>query len=62
MFTTGQTVFALLFVVVFVVIMVAMYRKDKTLHQKNYKGVKWVLLTFAGFVIFLFLIKFFLKN
>ena len=62
MFSVGQTIFALLFIVAFIITMVVMYRKDKTLHQKNYKGVKWVLLTFIGFVIFLFLIKYFLKN
>ena len=62
MFSTGQTIFALLFIIVFVVTMILMYKKDKTLHSKNYKGVKWVLLTFVGFVIFLFLIKYFLKN
>ena len=62
MFTTGQTIFAIFFVVAFIVVMVLMYKKDKTLHQKNYKGVKWVLFTFIGFVIFLFIIKYLLKN
>ena len=58
MFSTGQLVFAVLFIVVFIITMVLMYRKDKVLHKKNYKGVKWVFLTFVGFVIFLFIIKF----
>jgi hypothetical protein len=62
MFSTGQTIFALLFVVVFIIIIASIYRKDKTLHKKNYKGVKWVLLTFIGFIIFLFIIKYLLKN
>lgn len=62
MFTTGQTIFAILFIVAFVVVMVLMYKKDKTMHQKNYKGVRWVLFTFIGFVIFLFIIKYLLKN
>lgn len=62
MFTTGQTIFALLFIVFFVLIMAMMYKKDKALHQRNYKGVKWVLLTFIGFIVFLFLIKYLLKN
>jgi len=62
MFSIGQTIFAVLFVAIFITILVIMYRKDKTLHQKNYKGVKWVLITFIGFVIFLFAIKYLLKN
>ncbi len=62
MFSKGQAIFAILFIVAFIAIMVITYRKDKSLHEKNYKGVKWVLLTFIGFVIFLFIIKFLLKN
>ncbi len=62
MFSSGQLIFAILFVLVFVTVMVFTYSKDKKLHKKNYQGVKWVLLSFAFFVIFLFLIKYFLKN
>ena len=62
MFSSGQLIFAILFVMVFVTVMVFTYSKDKKLHKKNYQGVKWVLLSFAFFVIFLFLIKYFLKN
>lgn len=62
MFSTGQAIFAFLFVIVFILVMVFVYKKDKALHTKNYKGVKWVLISFIGFVIFLFLVKHFLKN
>ncbi len=62
MFSTGQLIFALLFVVVFAVIIVSTYRKDKKLHRKNYKGVKWVGIFFVIFIISLFVIKFFIKN
>ena len=62
MFSTGQAIFAALFVIAFVTIMVLVYRKDRTLHAKNYKGVKWVLISFVAFIIFLFLIKYLLKN
>ncbi len=55
MFSSGQLIFAILFVLVFVTVMVFTYSKDKKLHKKNYQGVKWVLLSFAFFVIFLFL-------
>ncbi|TXN35035.1 hypothetical protein FVB32_10585 [Flagellimonas hymeniacidonis] len=62
MFSSGQLIFAALFVVVFIVIIASMYRKDKSTHQKNYKGVKWILISFITFIIFLFLVKHFLKN
>ncbi len=62
MFSTGQLIFALLFVVVFAVIIVSTYRKDKKFHRKNYKGVKWVGIFFVIFIISLFVIKFFIKN
>ena len=62
MFSKGQAIFAILFLAAFIIAMIVTYKKDKILHQKNYKGVKWVLVTFIGFVIFLFLIKHFLKN
>ncbi|PRX54044.1 hypothetical protein CLV81_2440 [Flagellimonas meridianipacifica] len=62
MFSSGQLIFASLFVVVFVGVMILSYRKDKKLHKKNYKGVIWVLFSFMIFVVFLFLIKHFLKN
>ena len=62
MFTTGQIVFAILFIIAFAVIMVFSYRKDKRMHQKNYKGIKWVGISFVVFVIVLFLLKILLKN
>ena len=62
MFTNGQAIFAIFFVVTFTIVIILMYRKDKNLHKKNYRGSKWVLLGFITFVIFLFLIKYFLKN
>jgi len=62
MFSNGQLIFAGLFFVVFVVITIVSYQKDKKLHEKNYKGVKWVGLFFTLFIVILFLIKYFLKN
>lgn len=62
MFTTGQVIFAILFIIGFSIIMVLSYRKDRRLHQKNYKGVKWVGISFVVFVIVLFLLKVLLKN
>ncbi len=62
MFSTGQILFAGFFVIAFTVILILTYRKDKALHLKNYKGVKWVGLFFTLFIIFLFIIKYLLKN
>ncbi len=62
MFSRGQLTFGALFFVVFVIIIVFMYRKDKNLHLKNYKGVKWVLVGFLSFFALLLCIKFLLKS
>lgn len=62
MFSTGQLIFSALFFLVFIVVMILVYRKDKAWHKKNYKGVIWVLVSFVAFIIILFLIKQFLKN
>lgn len=50
MFTTGRIVFISFFVLAFVVAIAWSYRKDKTIHLKQYKGAKWILL---GFILFL---------
>ena len=62
MFSTGQIVFTVLFVLVFAVVIYISYRRDKKLHRKNYKGVKWIGIFFASFIIILFVIKYLLKN
>ncbi len=61
MFSTGQLIFAILFFIAFVIIISIMYRKDKKLHKKNYRGVFWVLIGFIGFFVLLLLIKYGLK-
>ncbi len=62
MFSTGQLIFAILFIIVFSLVIVLMYKKDKKLHSKNYKGVKWVGIFFVIFLLILFYIKYLLKN
>lgn len=62
MFSSGQLVFGALFAIVFITIIVFTYRKDLKLHQKNYKGTKWVAFSFLIFLTSLFIIKFLLKN
>jgi cytochrome bd-type quinol oxidase subunit 1 len=62
MFTTGQLVFAVLFFVVFVIVMIYSYRGDKKLHKKYYKGSLWVLVGFIIFLSILMAIKGYFKN
>ena len=62
MFSDGQLVFAALFFVAFVILIYFMYGKDKILHRKNYKGVKWILVGFLAFFLLLLAIKFGLKE
>lgn len=57
MFSKGQWLFAILFFIAFVIVIVYSYLKDKKLHKKYYKGARWVLIGFLLFVITLFAIK-----
>lgn len=62
MFSTGQWVFAGVFVVCFIAVMIYVYRKDVPLHKLHYKGSFKVLLGFIFFIVLLFLIKIYLKK
>ncbi|WP_273566219.1 hypothetical protein [Maribacter halichondriae] len=62
MFSTGQLIFAALFVVAFTIFIILSYKKDKKLHEKNYRGVKWVGIVFIIFILILFMIKYLFKN
>jgi len=58
MFTEGQLIFAIFFLISFLIIIILSYKRDKKIHNKNYKNVKWVVI---GFIIFIAIILFF-KN
>ncbi len=62
MFSSGQITFGIIFFVAFCILISFMYIKDKGMHKKNYKGVKWILLGFIAFIILLFVIKIVLKK
>ena len=62
MFSTGQLVFAILFLIAFTGVIIFTYQKDRKMHLKNYKGVKWVGAFFILFIITLFFIKYLTKN
>jgi hypothetical protein len=62
MFSTGQWIFVIFFVIAFIILMLLAYRKDARLHKKQYKGSKWVLVGFLAFIGLLFVIKIVLKR
>ncbi|PKA82192.1 hypothetical protein ATE92_0317 [Ulvibacter sp. MAR_2010_11] len=62
MFSTSQLIFAICFLIGFVILMIFSYRKDKKLHKKHYKGSFWVLIGFIVFVLALIAIKSYLKG
>ncbi|MGY5849817.1 hypothetical protein [Salegentibacter sp. F14] len=57
MFSTGQLIFAALFLITFIAIIIFSYRKDTKLHKKYYKGSIYVLIGFIAFIILLFFLK-----
>ncbi|MCP1997111.1 putative membrane protein [Flavobacterium sp. HSC-61S13] len=61
MFTPGQIKFSIFFVIVFLIAMVYVYRKDIQLHKTYYKGSLWVLIGFIAFIGLLFVLKTTLK-
>ncbi|SDR70393.1 hypothetical protein [Christiangramia echinicola] len=57
MFSTGQLIFAGLFLIAFIIVMIFSYRKDIRLHKKYYKGSIYVLIGFIVFILILFFLK-----
>lgn len=61
MFSTGQLIFAGIFILVFIIVMIYSYRKDLQLHRKYYKGTIYILIGFLLFMALLFVIKIYLN-
>ena len=59
MFSSGQLIFALCFVLGFTTIIVLTYRKDAKGHKIHYAGAYKILIGFILAIIALFLIKVF---
>jgi len=57
MLSTGQLIFTISFLVVFVIILIYSYRGDKKLHKKHYKKNFWVLVIFVFFILLLVGVK-----
>ena len=62
MFTQGQLLFAVFFLITFLSIIVYSYRKDIRSHKVHYKGSLKILLIFVMSLIGLYLIKYFTQN
>ncbi len=60
MFSKGQLLFGVMFAIAFIIALFFMYRKDSKIHQKYYKGNRWVLLAFIAFIGMIVAIKFLL--
>ena len=59
MFSNGQVLFAVFFVIAFSGIIILTYRKDLKGHQIHYKGSFKILLTFLLAIAILFIIKYY---
>ena len=57
MFSTGQLVFAILFFISFLVIVIISYKKDLKGLKGSYSGIRWVILGFICFVAMLVVLK-----
>ena len=57
MFSSGQSVFALLFLIVFTIIIIYSYRIDKKNQKEYFKGSYKVIFFILSIIISLFLIK-----
>ena len=62
MFSTGQNYFAAIFLIVFIITMVIVYRKDLKSLKPFYKGTYSIFIGFIIFIGLLFLIKFLMKD
>ena len=57
MFSTGQLVFAILFFISFVAIIIMSYKKDLKGLKGSYNGIRWVIIGFICFVSLLVILK-----
>lgn len=57
MFTQGQLIFAVFFVIAFIILVSLSYIKDMKFLKNTYKGVRWVLVSFILFFLILLLLK-----
>ena len=58
MFSLGQLVFAVLFIICFSIVLFIAYKKDAKLHKKYYRGSTWLLLALIAFIALITTIQF----
>jgi heme/copper-type cytochrome/quinol oxidase subunit 2 len=58
MFSSGQLIFAVFFVIAFTIAMIYTYRKDLKLHQVHYKNIYIVVLTVIAIIALFTVITF----
>ena len=57
MFSKGQLIFAIIFFIIFTVVIVYSYKKDVKFLKNTYKGVRWILIGFIVFFSILLILK-----
>ncbi len=57
MFSKGQLIFAIIFFIIFTVVIVDSYKKDVKFLKNTYKGVRWILIGFIVFFSILLILK-----
>ena len=57
MFSKGQFIFAIIFIISFTIVVIFSYKKDLNFLKNTYKGVRWVLVGFIIFFMLLILLK-----
>jgi cytochrome bd-type quinol oxidase subunit 1 len=62
MFSSGQLIFAAIFAICFIIVIIFSYRKDLKIHKQYYKGSLWILVSFLLFISLLFVIKSLMKE
>lgn len=62
MFTQGQLIFALAFIIIFTIIIINSYRQDRKNQKEYFKGSFKIILFMLGITISLFLIKKYTQN
>jgi len=62
MFSTDQWIFAAIFLIAFIVILVFSYRKDLRQNRTYFKNAIWILVGFIVFILLILALKLLLKN
>ena len=62
MFSTDQWIFAAIFLIAFIVILVFSYRKDLRQNRTYFKNAIWILVGFIVFILLILVLKLLLKN